>query len=157
MKNKHPDEWLKMLQTAFQEVLNEFARGVTNLDYQLEACDDESLHRHIAMVEMFADDFQMHVGLATEMSGATFLSQLLLGDEDLLDEYLRADALGEMINIITGRIKRNLLDEGAGSDLGIPIVIEGRLIPISRHECHISTMILCNQKVQLFVLVKPYS
>lgn len=78
-------------------------------------------------VALVGENMSMHLGIAATEQHGKVLAQLFQGEELPLSVDDVADALGEMVNIVAGGVKKRTVAEHSNLRLGLPLVIRGEL------------------------------
>ena len=129
------DHWLEATRLSVTEVLaSVLETEEVSVD---EVAELPTGDRYGAFVSITGRDLCVQVGLAMNWVDCEKLTRAMFQMEDdsediEYDEVI--DALGEMVNIIGGNIKRRALDADYGVELGLPLHFQGRLV-VSGRQC----------------------
>ena len=86
-------------------------------------------------IPLIGDHLSVQVGLISNDSGCQTLAKALLGmagTPDVLSPADVADAVGEVVNMIAGQVKRRLNEQIPSLALGLPIFIHGKIEPTAK-------------------------
>ena len=91
-----------------------------------------------AYLQLLSDRQVVQVGLCGDEAALTHLAAGLLGLDGPLSHADVTDAVGEIVNMVAGGIKRRLLPAYPGLQLGLPVFIHGHLEARGRQELRVS-------------------
>lgn len=98
----------------------------------------------------------VQLGFLSDKKGLKELSQAMLGlsPEDTISDSDVTDAVGEIINVIAGGVKRRLNENAGGLKLGLPMFIEGKVAHGESQEVMMAKVTLGKTPTHLIVLRK---
>lgn len=81
-----------------------------------------------AYLPILADDISLYVGVLADPTGSDTLAKRLLymEDEESISSEDKADAMGEIANMLGGVTQRTM---GVSAKLGLPVFVEGTVLP----------------------------
>lgn len=130
------DEWLNATRAATQETVTTMLRlDMTPLAHESQKLDAESLSG--AYIALTTEDDSVQIGLVTSKKGCQTLAKAMFGmdETDELSEPDVGDAVGEIVNIIAGVVKRQLNHKVHNSiNLGLPKFVSGNIKPCNQKE-----------------------
>jgi CheY-specific phosphatase CheX len=129
------DHWRSAIQTAAQDVATHalsFPGAVVRDPVGLEAAT-AMIGAHIPLIGS-ASGQAFDLGLVASADDCQALSRAILcmGPGPALRDAEVADAVGEILNMLAGSMKRGLSGLGADLALGLPIFVHGYLQPTDR-------------------------
>jgi CheY-specific phosphatase CheX len=142
---------------AMTDSLDEVARNMLGFEeIRVVTVDNvlppNMLGAHLAMVSL---EDSLQVGLITNKAGCQTLAAGLLGQESpesVLPENDVADAIGEIVNMIAGGIKRRMIAIEPTLTLGLPIFFKGYLKPAGSMEAALVEVTIGSIAAKLFVI-----
>ncbi|MHC4942870.1 MAG: chemotaxis protein CheX [Planctomycetota bacterium] len=130
------EAWAK----AAVEAVKEFAGTALGIDevevkgYQA-GVPEGGISSYLAMVSL---DQSFRIGLSSNHVGCRKLAAALMsmgpGEEETLDYEDITDAIGEVINIVAGMVKRRMGVSNPTVSLGLPVFSEGGIEPVPHQE-----------------------
>lgn len=109
-----------------------------------------------AYLQLIGDDELVHVGLCADEAALRWLATRFCGDAAPLSAHDVADAVGELVNMVAGGVKRRLATERRNLQLGLPLYIHGHLQAGERQTLSASQLgIVGGPTVVLVVLHAP--
>lgn len=105
-------------------------------------------------IALVGDESCVEIGIAADERNCVALAQALLQMDEELTESDVADALGEIANIMGGGVKKRLVRQHPGMQLGLPLVVRGRLLPGDRQQVAYVGVRLGDIPAQLVILQK---
>ncbi len=124
--------WLRAVFEAAEELATTALGCELSLNaHAQESAPGDSLGCFVALT---GQDTAVHVGVAADNTSCQALSQSLLGEPGELSSSDVADALGEIVNIVAGGVKKRMDEAFPALRLGLPLVVQGRLHP-GDHQC----------------------
>lgn len=120
------DEWLHTMADAAREIAS------TSLGF--ERCeitgqrDNPPEGQSGAYIPVISQEHTLQLALISNKAGCQQIAQALLGmdpAEDALPAEDIADAVGEVINMVAGGVKRRLITKDPQLQLGLPIFVHG--------------------------------
>jgi CheY-specific phosphatase CheX len=113
-------------------------------------------HLSGAYVQLISPLEVVQVGLCADAATLCRLAGALLGGEEDLPPADVADAVGEIVNMFAGGMKRRLVAERPGLQLGLPVFIHGHLEATRRQQLRVAQQrLLPELEVVLVVLREP--
>jgi CheY-specific phosphatase CheX len=103
-------------------------------------------------VSIFDDTGSVEVGMAADPAGCQTLAQSLFASDEPLSDADVTDALGEIANMLAGGVKKRLQIENTPMQLGLPIVMDGRIRPTDRQDLVCSNVQLGDVVAQLVIV-----
>jgi chemotaxis protein CheY-P-specific phosphatase CheC len=100
-------------------------------------------------------DRAVQMGLFATSQGCEDLARLLLGmspDDGPLAEPDVADAMGEVLNILAGVMKRHMAHKGAALSIGLPMFVHGYIEQGGSKKARTASIKLGDHDAQLFIL-----
>lgn len=100
-------------------------------------------------------DRAVQMGLFATSQGCEDLARLLLGmgpDDGPLSEPDVADAMGEVLNILAGVMKRHMAHKGAALSIGLPMFVHGYIEQGGSKKARTASLKLGDHDAQLFIL-----
>ena len=107
-----------------------------------------------AFISMLSEGGAIELGFAATKDVLQALAKIVLGmapEEDIVAADT-ADAIGEVVNIIAGGVKRRLNEAAGGINLGLPLFIEGTLVGRESQEMAHANVLLGEMPVCLIVV-----
>ena len=143
---------------AMVDSLNELATDMLGFDEGklVEIRDempDSMIGAHVAMVSI---QEALSVGFISDKEGCNALARALLcmePDEELPESDV-ADALGEIVNIIAGGVKRRLVERDASIKIGLPVYFSGKMKPTKNTKSKVLEVQLGTVHAQLFLMLE---
>jgi hypothetical protein len=111
-------------------------------------------HLSGAYVQLISPLEVVQVGLCADAATLRRLAEALLGGEDDLTPADVADAVGEIVNMFGGGIKRRLVAGRPGLQLGLPVFIHGHLEATRRQQLRVSRQRLLPQLGVVLVVLR---
>ena len=108
-----------------------------------------------ALIALVSDTSSVQLGVASTKEGCQQLARALLcmePDEDDLPEDDVSDAVGEVINIVGGQVKRLIGGPDSTMKLGLPLIVHGRFESADNLETSILDLTVGPVPITLFVL-----
>lgn len=142
---------------AMIDSLDELASGMLGFEggKLLEVRDElpeRMIGAHVAMVSLRE---ALSVGLISDEAGCGALARALLCMEP--DEELPAgdvaDAMGEIVNIIAGGVKRRLVEEDSSIKIGLPVFFSGQMKPTKNMQSRVLEILLGPVQAKLFLML----
>ena len=103
-------------------------------------------------IQLLSDNEAVQVGLCASEADLKWLASALMREPGELTHADVADAIGEIVNITAGGVKRRLASEKSGLQLGLPIFIQGHLEATEGQKLFVSRVQLAGREVALVVL-----
>jgi hypothetical protein len=143
---------------ALLESLKELATGMLFLSEPELIKVTDSIPPSIkgAQVAMVSMQECLNIGLSSDREGCALLSRSLLGmepDEELAPEDIQ-DAMGEIVNIVAGGVKRKLIEEIPTLKIGLPIFFEGKMSPNKGASSKFMEIKIDSVTVKLFIMLE---
>jgi hypothetical protein len=95
-----------------------------------------------AYVQLMSDREVVHIGLCAEPDVLRRLAGALVGDETALSTADITDAVGEIVNMLAGGVKRRMVSTHPGLQLGLPVFIHGHLEPRERQHLRVARVLV---------------
>lgn len=106
-----------------------------------------------AYVQVIGDDELVHVGLCADTAALRWLASRFVGGDAPLADSDVPDAVGELVNMIAGCVKRRLSSERCRPQLGLPLFIHGHIAAGERQTLSASTMAVSGGPTVTLVLL----
>lgn len=103
-------------------------------------------------VSIFDDVGSVEVGMASDPAGCQSLAQALFASDEPLSDADVTDALGEIANMLAGGVKKRMQVNDTPMQLGLPIVMDGRIRPTDRQNLLCSNVQLGDVIAQLVIV-----
>lgn len=148
------EAWMEVLLAAAREVATT-ALGLTVSERLGEAATLTS-GLEGAYLALVGQEDSIQIGIASSPEGCAALAKALLGmtsDDDLPDSDM-ADALCEIVNILAGVVKRNVVARAASMTLGLPLFVKGVVQPTERIVLTL-TDVCIGEVHAILVLIRP--
>lgn len=85
-----------------------------------------------AHIPLLGGSQPLELAIVSSPDGCEALARAMLGTDGPLTPAEIADALGELVNMLAGGVKRRLQAHGTELELGLPIFIRGHVEPTDR-------------------------
>jgi len=123
----HIQDWLYSLKEAAGEL------AVSTMGF--DGCTMTQTSKKLPMgvsgssISLVSDGDSVQIGFFTQRDGCKKLAQAMLGmaPEDELSDADVADAMGEVVNIVAGGVKRQMSEKSPGIQLGLPLFMNGQI------------------------------
>ena len=147
-----PKDWLRSAIDATAEVATGTLGYAAN--DQVEYSEEIPSGHRGAFIGLISQHNSVQLGVMSANGGCEKLARDLLGfeaDEDVAHEDV-ADAVGEIINIVAGMVKKKLEDQDSNLKLGLPMFIEGRVAPMEQQGATVARLDLDGVGTQVVVV-----
>lgn len=128
------DDWLDAISKSAQE----FFTGQLGLEpFEVVGTGGEvSVSDVGSYVALVGDETSAQIGMVASIEACRKFARkmLCMEDDEELDDGDMCDAVGEIANILGGTTKRLIAERMPGFKLGLPLFMQGRLIPSDRQE-----------------------
>lgn len=112
------DDWRATVRRSLDDL------ALRSLGTQVALTDGEAPgHPWAAWVPLMSVHDSLRLGLLANPEGCQQLARTFVGDEAELTESEVGDALGEILNILAGCVKRDVADRLPGLRIGLPIFL----------------------------------
>ncbi len=147
-------QWCDAVEQASAE-LSTVALGLDGID--VSDWDDKlPVGSQGSYIPVVSDNSAVHIGVVSNKEGCVELTRMLLGmepDEELSQDDV-TDAMGEVVNILAGAVKTVLAEAFSNLILGLPIVIDGRLVTTEQQVHYRATAKLGPAEIELLILLE---
>jgi len=145
-------------ENALLDSLNELATGMLFLGEPelIKVIDSIPPSIRGAQVAMISMQECLNIGLSAAQDGCEMLSRALLGmepDEELAVEDIH-DAMGEIVNIVAGGVKRKLIEDIPTLKIGLPVFFEGKMSPNKEASSKFIEVKIDSITVELFIMLE---
>lgn len=147
------DDWMSAAVTSAEELAT-VALGFEGATYIGKR---ESMPSNVksALVALVGDNASVQLGVAATEDGCQKLARALLSmepeEEDLPEDDV-ADAVGEVINIVAGQVKRIIGGPDSTMKMGLPLFVHGRFESSEEVETAIADITVGPVPITLLVL-----
>ncbi|MBX7148498.1 chemotaxis protein CheX [bacterium] len=147
-------DWLK----ALMEGTNELATSTMGL----EAYNDPKLHNTVpdgvsgSCLSLAVDTTSVMLAVMATKDGCTQMAKALLGmgPDDALSDSEVADAVGEVINIVAGGVKRIMSSSAQSIQLGLPIFMSGKIECGENQEAAVADFKIGTIPIKLLIIAR---
>ena len=108
-----------------------------------------------AYISLTSESDSIQIGLLADRKDCQTLAKAMLGmeDDEALSDVDVGDAIGEILNIIAGVVKRQLNHKVQNSiQLGLPKTVQGQLKPCNLKEMKEMNVLIGNIKANLLII-----
>ncbi len=107
-----------------------------------------------SFVGLTGETKSVQIGLAASREDCMTLARAMfcMGPEEDLSEEDLADALGEMVNVLAGGVKVRLKDLVENFNIGLPIVVHGKIDVTKVAQVDVTVMRWDNAEAQVFLI-----
>ena len=151
-------EWMAATAEATCESASQMLAIQSNPDNASYKEDGKDLPENAqgSFISLVSEADTVQVGFLSTKEGLALLAKAMLGmtPEDELSDSDMTDAVGEIINVVAGGVKRRLNDSTGGMKLGLPMFIEGKVAYGDSQEMMAAHILLGSVPVHLLVLRK---
>ncbi len=149
--------WQKAIADSLQEVAVTLLgfEGSSVLGYE-KMIPENVTGAHVAMVSLRDS---LNIGIFSDEAGCQTLARALLAmesSEDIGTEDMR-DAMGEIINIIAGGVKRRMVEDEPTIKVGLPVFLSGMMCPLRNVDSSIVNVTLGPVSARLFLILDAES
>ena len=126
------DKLMKELLDAAVAVANEISTIALGYDESKVTAHPDKMPEGLmgSYIALIGEETAIEIGLVSDNEGCCSLARALLGmdadDEDLPEEDI-ADALGELVNMLAGGIKKRIGEKDASMRIGLPMMVQGKV------------------------------
>ena len=147
------EEWINAAVTSAEEL----ATVALGFDGSSVVGSRDALPKGLtsAVIALVSDAASVQLGVASTDEGCQELARALLcmePEEDDLPEEDVADAVGEVVNIVGGQVKRLIGGPDSTMKLGLPLIVHGRFETGDNVEVAIMDLTVGPVPISLFVL-----
>jgi hypothetical protein len=132
------DDWLEASEQALLEVA--LAALSAPDGHVLARAAESPSSMSGAYVSLISDEEVAHVGVCAKDERLRALAGGLLGPAESLSAADLTDAVGEIVNMLAGGVKRRLAESNPGLRIGLPMWVRGNLEATERQQLRASFM-----------------
>lgn len=148
------DNWL----TAMIEATDETATQTLGFESVAgkHTIGEQPVDKPGSFISLASENDSVQIGLVSNKEGLELLAKSMLGmtPEEEIAQADITDAVGEIINIVAGGVKRRLNEQAGGMKLGLPMFIDGKIAQGGSQELACANLNLGNIPAHLLVLRK---
>lgn len=157
MSTLHLKDWL----TAMSEATAETASQTLSCESSADGCETKEqidLPDDVSgsFLTLFTEKDSVQVGIVANKKSLENMAKAMLcmGPEETVATADITDAIGEIINIVAGGVKRRLNEPTGGIKLGLPMFVEGKVAQGESQEGAVSQIKIGESLAYLLVLRK---